>query len=89
MDERKPLVERRATLSKTPNSCMQRSRSISIIRPCAIQKQLPVYVLCHARRKLIADRPHRTNDSPVTRKQHSRCDMHGLVGESLVISPSD
>ena len=33
---------------------------------------------------LIADRPHRTDHSPVTRKQHARCDMNDFVGETLV-----
>ena len=85
MDERKPGDERRfGVISKAPNCSMQRSCSVTIIRPCAIPNQLPVYVPRHKRRKLITDRPHRTNDSTVTRKQHSRCDMDGLVGETLL-----
>ena len=85
MDEWKPCDERHlATISKTPNSSVQRSRSLPIIRPCTVPKQLLVYVPRHIRRKLVADRPHRTNDAAVTRKQHSRCDMDGLVGESFV-----
>ena len=82
MDERKPLDERRpAIVPKTSDSIVQRSRSIPIIRRGPVPKELFVYVLCHTRRKLIADRPHRTNDSPVTRKQHPRSDMDSLVGE--------
>ena len=81
MDERKPLDERRpAIVSKTSDSIMQRSRSIPIIRR-PVPEELPIYVSCHARCKLVADRPHRTNNSPVTRKQHSCSDMDSLVGE--------
>jgi len=84
MDERKPLHERRVAISKAPNSFVQRSCSLPIIRPCAGPKQLLVHVPCYTRRELIADRPHRTNNASVTHKQHPRCDMDGLVGEILV-----
>ena len=82
MDERKPLDERRPTIvPKTSDSIVQRPRSLPIVRCGPGPEELPVYVPCHTRRKLIADRPHRTNDPPVTRKQHSRSDMDSLVGE--------
>ena len=81
MDERKPLGERRAGISKMSDSFVQRSCSLPIIRPCAVPKQL---LPRHTRRKPIADRPHRTDDSPVTREQHSHRNVDGLVRETLV-----
>ena len=84
MDEWKPLYERRVSVPKSSNSIMQRSRSPTVIWRCAVPEELLVHVLCHKRRKSIADRPHRTNHSPVTHKQHSCSDMDGLIGQILV-----
>ena len=58
--------------------------STSIVWPFAIPEQLFVHVPRHIRRKPIADRPHRPNDSSITSEQHSCRDVNGLVGENLV-----
>ena len=87
MDERKSLyaTTHGIPISKAPNRFVQRSCSFPTIRPCAIPKQLTIYVPCHTRRELIlpalpalhpsipfhADQLHRTNDPTVTRKQQS------------------
>jgi hypothetical protein len=52
MDERKPLGKGRVASSKTPNGSVQRSCSLPITRPCAVLKQLLVYVPCHTLREV-------------------------------------
>ena len=84
MDERDPVEERHTMIPSTSNGFVQRPCGLSIIRRFPVPEQFLVYTLRHIGRKFVTDRPHRTNDSPVTRKQHSRCDMNGLIGECLV-----
>ena len=91
MDERKPLDEGRVGTSKMSYSFVQRSCSLPIIRLRAVPKQSLIYAPCHIRRKLVADRPHRTDDA--FRKPAINIPAAisgGLVGEALLThGPSD
>ena len=84
MHEWDPIVERRALTSSTPNYIVQCPCRIPIIWPPAVPKQVFIHVLRYFGRKVIADRPHRTNHTSVSPKQHACCDMDCLVREVLV-----